>query len=132
MLHNGTVIVIKLYVEKDKHILIVDRDTSFADELTNFLLAAGYRNIESLDNYKGALVRVKQNSFDVVLMDIFNPEMKGLEYAEKIRFLKPKIKIFLLIEPEHHALINNELLREFKFKCVFKFLIKENLLELFR
>jgi len=116
-------------MKKYEQILILGRDIYFINELNNFLLAAGYRNIELLESYKSGLMKLKQNSIDIVMMDIFSPEMKEIKYAQKIRFLKPKIEIFLMIEPEHHELISEELLREAKFKCVFKPLIKENLLD---
>jgi len=119
-------------MKKYKQILIVGRDTNFINELTNYLLAAGYNNIESFDSYQSAITRLKQNSFDIVLMDIFTPEMKELKYAHKIRSLKPKINIFLMIEPEHQEMINKGILREDKFKCVFKLYIKECLLESFQ
>lgn len=116
-------------MKKDKRILIVDRDTDFVNELTNYLLTAGYRNIESLDSYASALRRIKQNHFDIVLMDIFTSNMEGLDYAQKIKHLKPETKIFLMIEPEHQKLVDKELLRKAKFKCVLKPFIKQNLLE---
>lgn len=115
-------------MEKDNRILLVDRDTDFINELTNYLLAAGYKNIESIDNCASALTKLKLNHFDIVIMDIFAPDMKGLEYVRKIRKLKPEIKTFLMIKPEHKEIINKELLREAKLKCVLKPFIKQNLL----
>jgi len=115
-------------VERDERILIVDRDRDFANELTNYLLAAGYRNIESMDDYPKALIRMRQNQFDIVLMDVFAPEMKGLEYLQEIRRLKPEIKTFLMIEPGHQPVVNGKIKEEVKFDCVVKSTITQNLL----
>jgi len=117
-------------MKKNKRILIVYyRDTDFVDELTNYLLTGGYRNIESVNSYKDGLRRMKQNHFDIVLMDIFAPDMEGFKYAREIRRLRPETEILLIIEPDHQELVNKELLREARFKCVIKPFIKQNLLE---
>lgn len=116
-------------MRKDKRILIVDRDTDFVDELTNYLLAGGCRNIESANSYKDGLRRMKKNHFDIVLMDIFAPDMEGFKYAREIRRFKPETEILLIIEPDHQELVNKELLWEARFKCVLKPFIKQNLLE---
>lgn len=114
-------------MEKNKRILIVDKDTDFVNELTNYLLAGGFRNIESTENIGKALARLKENYFDIVLMDVFSPEMKGIDYIQKIRCLKPEIKTFLMIEPEHQKLIDEKLLNKTDLKCVIKPLIKQSI-----
>ena len=116
-------------MKKDKRILIVHRDTDFVNGLINYLLAGGYRNIESANSYKDGLRRMKKNHFDIVLMDIFAPDMEGFKYAREIRRLRPETEILLIIEPDHQELVNKELLREARFKCVLKPFIKQNLLE---
>ncbi|MBA7633211.1 hypothetical protein ES703_40773 [subsurface metagenome] len=113
---------------KSKRILIVDRDTDFACQLTNFLLAGGYSNIESVNSYRDALISIRQNHFDIVLMDIFGPDMKGLDYAWEIKCLKPETKTFLMIEPEHQELINGRIKEKVKFDCLTKSTITKNLL----
>jgi len=116
-------------MEKDERILIVDRDRDFVNELTNYLLAAGYGNIESLDNCPDALIRMRQNHFDIVLMDVFAPEMKGLEYVEEIKRIKPDIKTFLMIQPAHQPVFNVKIKGEVKLDCLMKSTITQNLVE---
>ncbi len=118
-------------MEKYKRILIVGKNKDFLSELTNYLLSAGFRNIESLNSYKSALTRLKHKNFDVVLIDILTPKMKELSHAHEIRSIRSEIKIFLMIEPEHQELICKEVLTGAKFNCIFKFFIKDNLLKLF-
>ena len=97
--------------------------------MTNYLLAGGYRNIESVNSWKDGLRRMKQNHFGIVLMDIFAPDMKGIEYAREIRRSRPDTETLLIIEPDHQKLVNKELLRETRFKCVLKPFVEQNLLE---
>ena len=114
---------------KNKRILIVDRDTYFVYQLTNFLLAGGYSNIESVNSYGDAFAKLKQNHFDIILMEIFAPDMKGLEYVQEIKRLKPKTKTFLMIEEEHQDLINGRIERKATFDCLMKSTITQNLLK---
>ena len=116
-------------MRKDKRILIVDRDRDFVSELINYLLAGGYGNIESANSYSRALTRMRQNHFDIVLMDISAPDMEGFKYAREIRRFRPETETLLIIEPDHQELVNKKLLREARFKCVLKPFIKQNLLE---
>jgi len=116
-------------MKKNTRILVVDRDTDFVNELTNFLLASGYRNILSVSNYNDALTVLKQNHFGIVLMEIYAPDLKGLDYAWEIKRLKPKTKTFLMIEPEHQELINRRVEENLEFDCLMKSTITQNLLE---
>ncbi len=113
-------------MKKDKRILIVDRDTDSRSELANFLLAAGYRNIKLASSYPDVLSTIKRVRFDVVLMDIFAPDLKGLNYAQEIKGLMPETSVFLMIEPEHQKAIDKEISNEIK--CVLKPSMKQYLL----
>ena len=114
---------------KNKRILIVDRDADFVYQLTNFLLAGGYSNIESVNSYRDAFTKLKQNHFDIVLMEIFAPDMKGLEYIQEIRHLKPEIKTFLMMEPELQPALNEKTRGKLKFDCLIKSTITQDFLD---
>ncbi len=113
-------------------ILVVDRDEDFVNELTNFLLASGYRNILSVSNYKDALNVLKQNHTDIVLMEIYAPDLKGFDYALGFKSLKPETKIFLMIEPEYQPVVNERNKLEGQFECLMKPTIAEDLLRYLR
>ena len=115
-------------MEKDERILIVDGDADFVNELTNCLLAAGYRNIESAENHEDVLTTVKRDHFDVLMMDILAPAMKGLSYAREVKRLNPDTKIFLMIELEHQKMVSEKALSEANLKCVLKPFMKQHLL----
>lgn len=109
-------------------ILVVDRDLDFVNELTNFLLASGYRNILSVSNYDDALNMFKENHTDIVLMEVYAPDLKGLDYAREIKRLKPETKTFLMIKPEHKELINGNVEENLEFDYVMKSTITQDLL----
>jgi two-component SAPR family response regulator len=110
------------------HILVVDRDVDFVNDLTNFLLASGFRNILSVSNYSDALTVLKQNQADIVLMEIYAPDLKGLDYARAIKRIKPKTKTFLMIRPEHQELIDGNIKGNLEFDCLVKSTITQDLL----
>jgi two-component SAPR family response regulator len=114
---------------ENTRILVVDRDADFVNELTNFLLASGYRNILSVSNYNDALTVLKQNYFDIILMEIYAPDLKGLDYAREIKRLKPKTKTFLMIGLEYQELINRNVEGDLEFDCLMKSNITQDLLK---
>jgi DNA-binding NtrC family response regulator len=116
-------------MKKDERILIVDGDRDFANELTNYLLAEGYRNVESLDDYPNALIRMRQNRFDIVLMDVFAPRMKGFEYVQEIKHIKPEIRAFLMIEPGQQHVVNGKTRGDIGFDCLMKSTITQDLVK---
>lgn len=113
-------------------ILVVDRDADFVNELTNFLLASGYRNILSVSNYDDAFTVLKQNHTDIVLMEIYAPDLKGFDYALGFKFLKPEAKIFLMIEPEYQPVVSERNKLEGQFECLMKPTIAKDLLRYLR
>lgn len=127
--NNGTIIALRSHnMANSTRILVVDRNVDFVNELTNFLLASGYRNISSVGNYDDALTVFKQNHTDIVLMEVYAPDLKGLDYAREIKRLKPETKTFLMIEPEHKELIDGNVEENLEFDYVMKSTITQDLL----
>lgn len=71
-------------------------------------LIGSYENINVIgeaSSGKEAISQLKNLSVDVVLMDIQMPEMNGIETAEKLLKLKPKLKIVALSMHNEEAYI---------------------------
>lgn len=51
-------------------ILIIDPDVHFREELFNFLLSAGYKYVDTADDFTQALAKIAQEEPDVILIDI--------------------------------------------------------------
>lgn len=69
-----------------KKIMIVDDKKDTVEMVEALLTAKGY-NVESATNGKGALEQLKNfdEKPDLILLDMFMPEMSGREVCEKIR-----------------------------------------------
>jgi two-component system, NtrC family, nitrogen regulation response regulator NtrX len=76
-------------------ILLVDDDASIRRTLRDILEFEDFEVIEATDGLD-CLVKIKQNSFDVILMDIKMPKMDGMEAIEKIQSLQPDIPVIMI------------------------------------
>ena len=82
---------------KNQHILIVESDASFREGLYNFLLSAGYEEVDSAENYQDALEKIKETEYDVVLLESGSPLDAGRKVADVITASSPKAKVILMV-----------------------------------
>lgn len=86
-----------------KTILIVDDDMRHLAMLKNTLTAEGYE-CEVCDNGNRALSMLERRPYDVLLLDIMLPEMKGLEVVRKAKHLWPEtIALVMTGHVEEHV-----------------------------
>jgi two-component system, NtrC family, nitrogen regulation response regulator NtrX len=76
-------------------ILLVDDESSIRRTLSDILGYEGYKVEEAGDGME-ALVKVKRNQYDLVLMDIKMPNMDGMEALQKMLVLYPEIPIIMI------------------------------------
>ncbi len=78
-------------------LLIVDDNQDITDLLSKFLTSKGFENVVTNDPKEG-LKRIKEEKYDVVLLDISMPEFSGFDIIKKLereKILKDqKILIF--------------------------------------
>lgn len=67
-----------------KNVLVVDDDPSIRALIRLFLEAAGYDVIEAADGRRG-MRALSEMPVDLVILDIFMPEMDGLEVLQQLR-----------------------------------------------
>jgi DNA-binding NtrC family response regulator len=79
-------------------ILIVDTDAQFREGLHNFLLAAGYENVDAVKSFDKALEKIDESEYDVVVSDAGSHFMEGFAFADGIVRDKPDVKLILMIE----------------------------------
>jgi len=65
-------------------VLVVDDNEDFCRNVTDILELKGYEMVSAYDGFKG-LELVKQNGFDLVLMDVKMPVMDGVETYRKLK-----------------------------------------------
>ncbi len=76
-------------------VLIVDDDEPIRKTLRRMLEPAGYDVVEAADGREG-VERYKEDSVDLVLMDLIMPEKEGIQAAAELRHYDPEIKIIAI------------------------------------
>ena len=85
-------------------ILIVDDEELGLSRLKRMLTTLGYTDIIGACNADEALQAVKENTFDLALLDINMPETSGLELAYELRYHQEDIAIIFQTAYNEHAL----------------------------
>jgi CheY-like chemotaxis protein len=75
-----------------KKILLVDDDQAFRSATGRGLRQSGYEVVEAPDGAQ-AFKLFDQQSFDLVITDVFMPEKEGLETIREIKARFPKLKV---------------------------------------
>lgn len=76
-------------------ILIVDDEKSIRNTLRDILEFEKYEVDEASDGME-CLVKLKQNKYDVLVMDIKMPKMDGMEALERIQLLSPDTPVVMI------------------------------------
>ncbi len=76
-------------------VLVVDDDLSMAVTLSDVLEIEGYEVVIAHDGER-AVTLLRENEFDVVLMDIRMPRMDGGEAYRVMRKEKPDVRLILM------------------------------------
>lgn len=78
-----------------KKILIVDDDRRLCQELVSCLKEEGYSAEYAFDGIHGEEM-VRQNRYDVILLDVKLPNANGLDILRKIKKLRPETAVILI------------------------------------
>lgn len=76
-------------------VLIVDDEEKFADYLSKRLLNRDYQVSVALSGEE-AVERIRQENWDVVILDVLMPGMDGIETLREIKRLKPLTEVIML------------------------------------
>ncbi|WP_062059987.1 tetratricopeptide repeat-containing hybrid sensor histidine kinase/response regulator [Aquimarina longa] len=79
----------------DKHVLIVE-DNKINQLITRKILEKNRINCDVADNGNIAINKTKENSFDLILMDIHMPGISGIQATKQIREFNTEIPIIAL------------------------------------
>lgn len=78
-------------------ILICDSDAYFREELQNFLLAAGYPDVEIAATVRDAIAKLREKRYKYVLIGVSQPFPCERRWAAVIRRRQPGAKILFLV-----------------------------------
>jgi len=109
-------------------ILVVDDNREFCQNVNDILELKGYQVVTAYDGFK-ALGLVKQDGFELVLMDIKMPAMDGVETFKKVKEIAPDIPVIMVTAHAVEDLIR-EALREGAFGALKKPLDFDQVFEL--
>ncbi len=85
-------------------ILIVDDEELARARLKRMLVTLEFSEIEEVSNADEAISNFKNNSYDLVFLDINMPQVSGLELAYELKYLDENITIIFQTAYEEHAL----------------------------
>jgi DNA-binding NtrC family response regulator len=77
-------------------ILIVDDEEVSLASVRRILKWRGIRDVEVCDNGKDAIKRIKEEDFDIVLLDLLMPEVDGMQVLESAKPFKPQTEFIIL------------------------------------
>lgn len=78
-----------------KKILIADDNTELRENIAEFMAEAGYYT-EFASNGKEAAAKAADTDFDVVLLDMLMPVMRGAEALTEIKKTRPAAKVIVM------------------------------------
>jgi len=83
-----------------QRILIIEPNAQLREEIVNFLLSAGYEDVETAESLPAALDKIRQSEYEVTVADAGKPLNIGLQFAADLASLKPCARIIFLINAE--------------------------------
>ena len=79
---------------KDK-ILVIDDEAGIRSSLKGILEDEGY-SVRTTDTGERGLVLLKGENFDLILLDIWLPEMNGIEVLEKVKNSEESTQVVMI------------------------------------
>lgn len=110
-------------------ILICDRDQLFREALRNFLLAAGYSQVEIVATACEALAKLCRQPYGHIFIGIERPFSRARRLAAVAQRRQPQAKIFFLLQADDLVILpvdsSNYIIKEHAFESLLK-LIKHS------
>ena len=80
---------------KPAKILVVDDEVIFANNISKLISKRGYE-VETVYNGESALEVLKENDFDVIILDLKMPGLDGLATLKQIKEKKSDVEVIIL------------------------------------
>ena len=76
-------------------ILIVDDEEVALNSIKRLLKWRGIRNVDTCNNGRDAVAKIKETDFDIVLLDLLMPEVDGLQILESTKPYRPHTEFII-------------------------------------
>lgn len=80
----------------NKKIMIIDDEFEIVDILKEFLSRNKNISVSTSSNPENAISLMKEDSYDLLMLDIMMPMVNGLEILEQIKLIQPNIKVVMM------------------------------------
>ena len=77
-------------------ILVVDDELSYLELVKGLLNQEGYENVITEDNPLNVIALLDSQQVDLIMLDVYMPQMNGLDLLEKIYAAHPKIPVIVI------------------------------------
>ncbi|MFA5322321.1 MAG: sigma-54 dependent transcriptional regulator [Smithella sp.] len=77
-------------------ILIVDDEEVALNSIKRLLKWRGIRNVDTCNNGRDAIAKIKETDFDIILLDLLMPEIDGLQVLESAKPFRPHTEFIIL------------------------------------
>jgi len=81
--------------EKEQSVLIVDDNVAMSKTLSDILRMIGF-NIHVAESGEEGIEKVKERSFDIILMDVKLPRMNGIDASKEIKKISPNTMVIIM------------------------------------
>ncbi len=105
-------------VQEKAKVLVVDDQIGMLETFTDILEDKGF-NVVTADDGFAAIERVKEQSFDIIFMDIKMPGINGVQTFREIKKINPKIAVVMMTAYSVEDLIE-EAIAEGAYTVVYK------------
>ena len=83
-------------IKAGKKILICDDEKTVVDFLALFLRKEGFSDVDTAGDAGGALEKIKNTSYNLVLLDIKLPGTDGIQTLQEIKAIKPGLDVIMI------------------------------------
>ena len=85
----------RIQVPTHKNILVIDDEAAVNNNIRKILLKKGFHVDQALTK-RDALVKIEHQAYEVILLDLRIPGVRGLELLEAVRKKCPQTKVIII------------------------------------
>jgi DNA-binding NtrC family response regulator len=88
---------------KSHAILVCDRDALFREALRNFLLSAGYHQIEIATTLRDAMAKMRRERYRCIIVGVWRPPYSQRRFLAVVQQRQPHARVLFLVNADNAA-----------------------------